>query len=72
MISECVFALERACVASHRLEHVCREFELQKVCYIPLNIFLLSPLHRLLHYRQILDRLCKHYQPTHSDYSDCR
>ncbi|XP_050975371.1 FERM, ARHGEF and pleckstrin domain-containing protein 1 [Labeo rohita] len=72
MISECVFALERACVASHRLEHVCREFELQKVCYVPLNVFLLSPLHRLLHYRQILDRLCKHYQPTQSDYSDCR
>uniref|UniRef100_A0A8C1ZN25 FERM, ARHGEF and pleckstrin domain-containing protein 1 n=1 Tax=Cyprinus carpio TaxID=7962 RepID=A0A8C1ZN25_CYPCA len=72
MISECVFALERACVASRRLECVCREFELQKVCYIPLNVFLLSPLHRLLHYRQILDRLCKHYPPTHTDYSDCR
>ncbi|KAL1268289.1 hypothetical protein QQF64_033652 [Cirrhinus molitorella] len=72
IISECVFALEKACVASHRLEHVCREFELQKVCYIPLNVFLLSPLHRLLHYRQILDRLCKHYDPTHTDYSNCR
>ncbi|XP_016417172.1 FERM, RhoGEF and pleckstrin domain-containing protein 1-like [Sinocyclocheilus rhinocerous] len=72
MISECVFALERACVTSRRLECVCREFELQKVCYIPLNVFLLSPLHRLLHYRQILDRLCEHYPPTHTDYSDCR
>uniref|UniRef100_A0A8C2PYH4 FERM, ARHGEF and pleckstrin domain-containing protein 1 n=1 Tax=Cyprinus carpio TaxID=7962 RepID=A0A8C2PYH4_CYPCA len=72
MSSECVFALERACVASRRLECVCREFELQKVCYIPLNVFLLSPLHRLLHYRQILDRLCKHYPPTHTDYSDCK
>uniref|UniRef100_A0A8C1N4N2 FERM, ARHGEF and pleckstrin domain-containing protein 1 n=1 Tax=Cyprinus carpio TaxID=7962 RepID=A0A8C1N4N2_CYPCA len=72
MSSECVFALERACVASCRLECVCREFELQKVCYIPLNVFLLSPLHRLLHYRQILDRLCKHYPPTHTDYSDCK
>ncbi|XP_051762638.1 FERM, ARHGEF and pleckstrin domain-containing protein 1 [Ctenopharyngodon idella] len=70
--SECVYALERACAASRRLEHVCREFELQKVCYIPLNVFLLSPLHRLLHYRQILDRLCKHQPPTHTDYSHCR
>ncbi|XP_048048654.1 FERM, ARHGEF and pleckstrin domain-containing protein 1 [Megalobrama amblycephala] len=72
MSSECVYALERACAASRRLEHVCREFELQKVCYIPLNVFLLSPLHRLLHYRQILDRLCKHQPPTHTDYSHCR
>uniref|UniRef100_A0A671MY99 FERM, ARHGEF and pleckstrin domain-containing protein 1 n=1 Tax=Sinocyclocheilus anshuiensis TaxID=1608454 RepID=A0A671MY99_9TELE len=70
--SECVFALERACVASRSLECVCREFELQKVCYIPLNVFLLSPLHRLLHYRQILDRLCKHFPPSHTDYSDCK
>ncbi|XP_067299215.1 FERM, ARHGEF and pleckstrin domain-containing protein 1 [Pseudorasbora parva] len=72
MSSECVYALQRACAASRRLELVCREFELQKVCYIPLNVFLLSPLHRLLHYRQILDRLCKHHPPTHTDYSHCR
>ncbi|XP_077077563.1 FERM, ARHGEF and pleckstrin domain-containing protein 1 isoform X2 [Siphateles boraxobius] len=70
--SECVYALERVCAVSRRLELVCREFEMQKVCYIPLNIFLLSPLHRLLHYRQILDRLCKHHPPTHTDYSHCR
>ncbi|XP_051566438.1 FERM, ARHGEF and pleckstrin domain-containing protein 1 isoform X2 [Myxocyprinus asiaticus] len=72
MNSECVYELERVCAVSQRLEFVCREFELQKVCYIPLNVFLLSPLHRLLHYRLILQRLCKHYLPTHSDYSDCK
>ncbi|XP_051564985.1 FERM, ARHGEF and pleckstrin domain-containing protein 1-like isoform X1 [Myxocyprinus asiaticus] len=72
MNSECVYELERACAASWRLEYVCREFELQKVCYIPLNMFLLSPLHRSLHYRLILQRLCKHYVPTHIDYSDCK
>ncbi|XP_073768476.1 FERM, ARHGEF and pleckstrin domain-containing protein 1 [Danio rerio] len=69
--SECVFALEKACGSSRRLECVCREFELQKVCFIPLNVFLLRPLHRLLHYRHSLDTLCTHYPDTHTDYRHC-
>lgn len=64
--------LEKACRASRRLEGLCRDFELQKVCYIPLNVFILRPLHRLMHYKQILERLCKHYPPTHVDFRDCR
>lgn len=32
-----------------------REFEVQKVCYLPFNTFLLKPLQRLLHYQLILD-----------------
>ncbi|XP_037542916.1 FERM, ARHGEF and pleckstrin domain-containing protein 1 [Nematolebias whitei] len=64
--------VEKACRASCRLESLCREFELQKVCYIPLNVFVLRPLHRLLHYKQILERLCKHYLATHVDFRDCR
>ncbi|XP_062861465.1 FERM, ARHGEF and pleckstrin domain-containing protein 1 [Trichomycterus rosablanca] len=70
--SECVSELEKACRASRQLESVCRDFELQKVCYVPLNVFILRPLHRLLHYKQILERLCKHYPATHSDFRDCR
>ncbi|KAI4887073.1 hypothetical protein NFI96_013961, partial [Prochilodus magdalenae] len=70
--SECVSELEKACRTSRRLENVCRDFELQKVCYVPLNVFILRPLHRLLHYKQILERLCKHYPATHSDFRDCR
>ncbi|XP_047670714.1 FERM, ARHGEF and pleckstrin domain-containing protein 1 isoform X2 [Tachysurus fulvidraco] len=70
--SECVTELETACRSSGRLETVCRDFELQKVCYVPLNVFILRPLHRLLHYKQILERLCKHYPATHSDFRDCR
>ncbi|XP_063069410.1 FERM, ARHGEF and pleckstrin domain-containing protein 1-like isoform X2 [Engraulis encrasicolus] len=64
--------LEKACRASRKLEGLCRDFELQKVCYVPLNIFLLRPLHRLLHYKQILERLCKHYPSAHTDLTDCR
>ncbi|TSM68851.1 FERM, RhoGEF and pleckstrin domain-containing protein 1 [Bagarius yarrelli] len=70
--SECVSELETASRATRRLETVCRDFELQKVCYVPLNVFILRPLHRLLHYKQILERLCKHYPATHSDFRDCR
>ncbi|KAM9396013.1 FERM, ARHGEF and pleckstrin domain-containing protein 1-like isoform 1-T1 [Salvelinus alpinus] len=69
---EVLVELERSCRASQRLEEVCREFEQQKVCYLSLNMFLLRPLHRLLHYKLILERLCKHYPPTHQDFRDSR
>ncbi|CAJ1079450.1 FERM%2C ARHGEF and pleckstrin domain-containing protein 1-like isoform X2 [Xyrichtys novacula] len=70
--SEVLLELEKACRASRRLESLCRDFELQKVCYVPLNVFILRPLHRLIHYKQILERLCKHYPATHVDFRDCR
>lgn len=71
MTSEFVYALEKACVGSHGLECVCREFELQKVCFVPLNVFLLRPGHRLMTYTQILKRLCKHYPETHTHHTRC-
>ncbi|XP_066562836.1 FERM, ARHGEF and pleckstrin domain-containing protein 1 isoform X2 [Amia ocellicauda] len=70
--SEVLLELERASRASRKLEVLCRDFEMQKVCYLPLNIFFLRPLHRLMHYKQILERLCKHYPPTHVDFRDSR
>uniref|UniRef100_A0A667X377 FERM, ARHGEF and pleckstrin domain-containing protein 1 n=1 Tax=Myripristis murdjan TaxID=586833 RepID=A0A667X377_9TELE len=70
--SECLVELERASRSSRRLETLCRDFEQQKACYLPFNIFLLRPLHRLLHYKLILERLCKHYPPTHDDFRDSR
>lgn len=54
------------------MESLCRDFEQQRVCYLPFNVFLLRPLHRLLHYKLILERFCKHYPPTHEDFRDCR
>nr|XP_051706479.1 FERM, ARHGEF and pleckstrin domain-containing protein 1 isoform X2 [Oryctolagus cuniculus] len=70
--SEALEALENGLKNSRRLESFCRDFELQKVCYLPLNTFLLRPLHRLMHYRQVLERLCKHHPPSHADFRDCR
>lgn len=69
---EALEALETSIKGSRRLEHFCRDFELQKVCYLPLNTFLLRPLHRLMHYKQVLERLCKHHPPSHADFRDCR
>ncbi|XP_062904481.1 FERM, ARHGEF and pleckstrin domain-containing protein 1 [Mobula hypostoma] len=70
--SEILVELEKAIRSSRKLEAACREFEQQKVCYLPLNVFLLRPLHRLMHYKQILERLCKHYPPSHVDFRDSR
>ncbi|XP_053521328.1 FERM, ARHGEF and pleckstrin domain-containing protein 1 [Artibeus jamaicensis] len=70
--SEALEALETCIRSSRRLENLCRDFELQKVCYLPLNTFLLRPLHRLMHYKQVLERLCKHQPPSHNDFRDCR
>uniref|UniRef100_A0A8C5VHP9 FERM, ARHGEF and pleckstrin domain-containing protein 1 n=1 Tax=Microcebus murinus TaxID=30608 RepID=A0A8C5VHP9_MICMU len=70
--SEALEALENGIKGSRRLESLCRDFELQKVCYLPLNTFLLRPLHRLMHYKQVLERLCKHHPASHPDFRDCR
>uniref|UniRef100_A0A803T173 FERM, ARHGEF and pleckstrin domain-containing protein 2 n=1 Tax=Anolis carolinensis TaxID=28377 RepID=A0A803T173_ANOCA len=69
---EVLTELEKATKRIKKLEMVYKEFELQKVCYLPLNTFLLKPIQRLMHYKLILGRLCKHYTPDHRDYVDCR
>ncbi|EDL91918.1 FERM, RhoGEF and pleckstrin domain protein 2 (predicted) [Rattus norvegicus] len=68
---EVLTELEKATKHCKRLEAVYKEFELQKVCYLPLNTFLLKPVQRLVHYRLLLNRLCTHYSPEHEDYTDC-
>uniref|UniRef100_A0A3Q2P4J7 FERM, ARH/RhoGEF and pleckstrin domain protein 2 n=1 Tax=Fundulus heteroclitus TaxID=8078 RepID=A0A3Q2P4J7_FUNHE len=69
---EVLTELEKASKRLKKLETVYKEFELQKVCYLPLNTFLLKPIQRLMHYKLILERLCKHYSPAHRDYEDCK
>ncbi|XP_060625506.2 FERM, ARHGEF and pleckstrin domain-containing protein 1 isoform X1 [Anolis sagrei] len=70
--SEVLVELENGIKNSRKLEALCRDFEMQKVCYLPLNTFLLRPLHRLMHYKQIMERLCKHYPPNYVDFRDSR
>ncbi|KAM8976794.1 FERM, ARHGEF and pleckstrin domain-containing protein 1 isoform 1-T1 [Pelodytes ibericus] len=69
---EVLMEFEKASKASRKLEILCRDFEQEKVCYLPLNTFLIQPLHRLMHYKQIMERLCKHYSPNHGDFRDSR
>ncbi|XP_070319810.1 FERM, ARHGEF and pleckstrin domain-containing protein 2 isoform X3 [Odocoileus virginianus] len=57
-LQEVLTELEAASRRLRRLEALRRDFELQKVCYLPFNAFLLKPLQRLRHYRLLLRRLC--------------
>ncbi|XP_057696732.1 FERM, ARHGEF and pleckstrin domain-containing protein 2 isoform X3 [Corythoichthys intestinalis] len=69
---EVLTELEKASKRLKKLETVYKEFELQKVCYLPLNTFLLKPIQRLMHYKLILERLCKHYGSAHRHHTDCK
>uniref|UniRef100_A0A8C5FKC1 FERM, ARH/RhoGEF and pleckstrin domain protein 2 n=1 Tax=Gadus morhua TaxID=8049 RepID=A0A8C5FKC1_GADMO len=68
---EVLTELEKASKRVKKLETVYKEFELQKVCYLPLNTFLLKPIQRLMHFKLILERLSKHYPQDHPDHHDC-
>ncbi|KAK0098631.1 hypothetical protein PV326_005964 [Microctonus aethiopoides] len=63
--------MEYSIRTSQRFDQLCREFEAQKHCYLPLSSFLLKPLQRLLHYNSIIDRLLDHYPKDHTDFEDC-
>ena len=47
--------LEQTFHKNQRFEQVYRDFEMQKVCYLPLTTLLLKPLHRVLHYQLLLE-----------------
>lgn len=60
--------LEQTILKDSRFAQVVRDFESQKVCYLPLTTLIVKPLHRILHYDLLLERLLKHYNPSHPDY----
>jgi len=62
--------LEQTIHKDTKFEQVYRDFEMQKVCYLPLTTLLLKPLHRVLHYQLLLERLLNHYGGGHHDYTD--
>lgn len=53
-----LLALDSECQESRSFERIYREFEAQKVCYLPVNAFLLKPSQRLLHYQLIINSQC--------------
>ncbi|KAH8407809.1 hypothetical protein KR215_001744, partial [Drosophila sulfurigaster] len=56
----------------NRFQQLYKEFEQQKVCYLPIGELLLKPMNRLLHYQLLLERLCDYYAEEHIDYADCQ
>lgn len=48
--------LDQRIKGSKLFEELFKEFESQKVCYLPLNTFFLKPGQRLLHYKLVLER----------------
>lgn len=40
---------------SKLFDQLCRDFESQKYCYLPITSFIMKPLQRLLHYNSIID-----------------
>jgi len=49
-----LISLDSECQESRTFERIYREFEAQKVCYLPINAFLLKPAQRLMHYQLII------------------
>ena len=47
--------LDKAQRSNREFEFIYKDFESQKVCYLPLNTFLLKPGQRLLHYKLLLE-----------------
>nr|XP_018899801.1 PREDICTED: FERM, RhoGEF and pleckstrin domain-containing protein 2 isoform X2 [Bemisia tabaci] len=55
-----------------KFEQIYKDFETQKVCYLPLTAFVLKPLQRLIHYYQLIEKLLWYYKSIrHPDFEDC-
>jgi FERM/RhoGEF/pleckstrin domain protein 2 len=51
MLSE----LELVCRTKKRFDLLYRDFEVQKICYLPFTLFLLKPIQRILHYKILFE-----------------
>ncbi|CAG0900712.1 unnamed protein product [Cyprideis torosa] len=56
--------LEDMVSTSPSFRQLWKKFDSAKICYLPLNQLLIKPLHRILHYELLLDRLARHYEET--------
>ena len=51
--------IELTCRTKKRFDSLYREFEIQKICYLPLTLFLLKPIQRILHYKILFESMKK-------------
>ncbi|KAL5966154.1 FERM ARHGEF and pleckstrin domain-containing protein 2 [Taenia solium] len=71
--TEClIIDLERLVRSRASFHSKMQAYEAQKSCYLPFYAFLLKPMHRLLQYRSVLERLMRHYNESNPDMQDCR
>ncbi|XP_077147116.1 FERM, ARHGEF and pleckstrin domain-containing protein 2 isoform X3 [Ranitomeya variabilis] len=71
-LEEAFLEMQRRCPGKQELDILLQDFEQQRVCYLPLSCLLLKPLQRPLQYEKLLERLCRHYPPSHHDYNNCQ
>ncbi|CAJ0949481.1 unnamed protein product [Ranitomeya imitator] len=71
-LEEAFLEMQRRCPGKQELDTLLQDFEQQRVCYLPLSCLLLKPLQRPLQYEKLLERLCRHYPPSHHDYNNCQ
>ena len=69
---EIMAELESNVERSAKFEECFKEFEQQKICYLPFTAFLLKPSQRLLHYEFMMKKLLQFYPPEHRDYAECK
>ncbi|KAM9317128.1 FERM, ARHGEF and pleckstrin domain-containing protein 2 [Gastrophryne carolinensis] len=71
-LEEAFLELQKRPHGKQEVDTLLHEFEQQRVCYLPLSCLLLKPLQRPLQYEKLLERLCRHYPPSHYDYNNCQ
>jgi len=47
--------LEAACKKNKKFDALFKDFEAQKVCYLPFTLFLMKPIQRLIHYKNLCE-----------------
>ena len=67
---EVLCELDAACKHNRKFDALFKDFEAQKVCYLPFTMFLIKPIQRIIHYKLLFERLLIYYGPKHRDYAD--
>lgn len=52
---EILSELETACKKNKKFDSLFKDFESQKICYLPFTMFLLKPIQRLIHYKLLFE-----------------
>ncbi len=56
---EIINDLDQASKKNKKFDTLYKEFELQKICYLPFSLFLLKPIQRIIHYKTLIESIIK-------------